>query len=217
MNKTITVKGIGRAAAKPDLVVLKMDLSTRKMKYEETMDFAAMRIESLTKTLEKVGFKKQDLKTINFDIDTVYESEKDQYGNYHHIFKGYKIRQSLKLEFDFDMKRLAETLTAVGECDSKPELSIRFSIKDISALNKEMLRSASVNARRKAEILCQASGAKLGNLISIDYNWGEVDIYSHTNYEMAEKCLTMSARRTIDIEPEDIDINDTVTFVWEIE
>lgn len=56
-------------------------------------------------------------------------------------------------------------------------------------------------------------------LLSIDYNWGELNVYSNTRYDMAEDCLVapMMARcAEIDIEPDDIDISDTATFVWEI-
>ena len=74
-----------------------------------------------------------------------------------------------------------------------------------------------MNAKRKAEILCEASGVKLGDLIAIDYNWGELDIYSHTRYDCCEDALyPMAASKAIDIDPDDIDVSDTATFVWEL-
>ena len=36
---------------------------------------------------------------------------------------------------------------------------------------------------KKAEILCEAASVTMGDLIAIDYNWGELDIYSHTRYD----------------------------------
>lgn len=51
----------------------------------------------------------------------------------------------------------------------------------------------------------------------MDYNWGELNIYSHTRYELAEDCMYDAAPMTaksIDIEPDD---SETATFVWEIE
>ena len=44
-------------------------------------------------------------------------------------------------------------------------------MKDATAINEEMLRSATANAKKKAEILCEASGVTMGDLIAIDYNW----------------------------------------------
>lgn len=52
----------------------------------------------------------------------------------------------------------------------------------------------------------------------IDYNWGELHLYSPTRYEMEADCLMKisAAPTTMDIEPDDIDVSDSVTFVWEI-
>lgn len=70
----------------------------------------------------------------------------------------------------------------------------------------------------KAEILTKASGVTLGELVSIDYNWGELHLYSPTRYEMEDDCLMKisAAPTAMDIEPDDIDVSDSVTFVWEI-
>lgn len=56
----------------------------------------------------------------------------------------------------------------------------------------------------------------MGDLIAIDYNWGELDIYSHTRYDCCEDAMPMIGCKSIDIEPDDIDVSDTATFVWEI-
>ena len=69
--------------------------------------------------------------------------------------------------------------------------------------------------RNKAEILCKASGVTMGDLIAIDYNWGELDIYSHTRYDCCEDAMPLMAK-SIDIDPDDIDVSDTATFIWEI-
>ena len=62
-----------------------------------------------------------------------------------------------------------------------------------------------------------ASGVQLGDLISIDYNWGEFSIYSRTKYEVEDDLRFLDlAPTSVDIEPDDIDVSDTVTFVWQI-
>ncbi|MDY4511382.1 SIMPL domain-containing protein, partial [Streptococcus hyovaginalis] len=156
----------------------------------------------------------------NFNVDTDYDSYKDKQENYQRVFRGFVCRHQLKLSFDFDMKRLSQALAAIAKCLAQPELSISFTVKDATAVNEALLREATANAKRKAELLCEASGVKRGQLITIDYNWGELDIYSDTRYEMAEECLMEAASmmaRSIDIDPDDIDVRDTATFVWEIE
>ena len=53
-----------------------------------------------------------------------------------------------------------------------------------------------------------------------DYNWGELNVYSRTSYEV-EDCIqplmAMSKCAAPEIEPDDIDVSDTVAFTWEIQ
>lgn len=220
MPRTITVKGIGKVSTKPDFVVLSMKLEAKDMKYDKAMDMAAEQLSQLNESLVSIGFEKDAVKTTNFNVDTEYDSYKDKQGNYQRVFSGFKCRHQLKLSFDFDMTRLSQALAAIAKCLAQPELSIAFTVKDATAVNEALLREATVNAKRKAELLCEASGVKLGQLLTIDYNWGELNIYSDTRYDMAEDCMIDAApmmAKSIDIEPDDIDVSDTATFVWEIE
>ena len=218
MTKTITVKGTGAASAKPDLVVLSMTLESKHKDYAKAMELAAGHIQRLNDALCVVGFEKDSVKTTDFSVNTDYARVKEfRNETYEKVFRGYEVTHRLKLSFDFDMGRLAKALSAIAGCLSHPELSISFTVKDATALSEETLRSATINAKRKAEVLCAAAGATLGELISINYNWGELNIYSHTRYECCEEAMgPMIAGSAVDITPEDIDVKDTATFVWEI-
>ena len=218
MPRTITVKGMGNARTSPDYIVISMSLEAQNNDYDETMELAAKQIDYLNASLEKIGFEKKAVKTTNFNVHTDYDNVKDKNGNYKRVFNGYVCSHNLKVELDFDTKRLAQALSAISKCLAKPELTIRFTVKDPSAINKELLKSATINAKEKAEILCEASNVELGSLLSIDYNWGELNIYSHTDYSLAEDCMAMPMAKmsAIEIEPDDIDVSDTATFVWEI-
>ena len=171
MQRTITVKGIGNVSAAPNYVVISMSLEAQSMNYDETLELAAKKIEYLNSSLVEIGFEKKSVKTTNFNVRTDYDRVKDNNGNYKSIFSGYICNHRLKVEFDFDTRRLAQTLYAISKCLASPELSISFTVKDPTAVNSELLRSATINAKEKAKILCEASGVELGELLSIDYNW----------------------------------------------
>lgn len=214
--RTITVKGIGAVSVKPDLIVLRLSMETAEYEYDAAMKAAAEKIDFLNKALEAAGFEKKSAKTADFRVRADYDSLNDGKGNYTSVFMGYKCRHELKIEFDFDTKRLAKALSEISKCIAKPEISIDFTVKDSSAVSGELLKAAVKNAREKAEILCAASGAKLGGLLSIDYNWGELHLYSETDYDVEGKCMMLGAADDMDIEPEEIKARDTATFAWEI-
>ncbi len=217
MPRTITIKGIGRASVKPDMVVVSMTVEAKNKDYDRAMELAAGQIGRLRECVEAVGFAKEDLKTVNFNVRTDYKNVRDEFGGYAPKFDGYVVAHNLKLEFNFDKERLSHTISAVTHCSIKPGLAIAFTVGDQTAVQEEMLRDATENARKNAEILCMASEVSLGRLLSIDYNWGELSLRSNTRLGFSEEgeASPMMAR-SIDIEPEDIRVSDTVTFVWEI-
>ena len=218
--RTITVKGTGNVSARPDYIILSLNIETLSKTYDRAMSEATERIERLQGAAVRVGYRKEDLKTTSFDVQTRYENVKDRQGNYKREFAGYACSYRLKLAFDFDSKQLAKVISAIADCGAKPELSIAFTVRNPSAVSEKLLISATENARAKAEILCKASGSTLGQLLNIDYNWGELNVYSRTSYEV-EDCIqplmAMSKCAAPEIEPDDIDVSDTVAFTWEIQ
>ena len=216
MNRLITVKGTGNVSVKPDLIIITMNLESQQLEYDQTMQFAADSVNIITSAIESIGFDKKDLKTTSFNVRTHYESYRDKDNNYKSKFDGYVCEQGLKLEFDFEPKVMSDVLSAIAKTSVNPKLNIQFSVKDKDAVSEELLAQATENARKKAEILSKASGVDLGKLINIDYNWGELHLYSPTRYDMEDRCMVMESSYAPEIEPDDINASDTVTFVWEI-
>lgn len=218
MNRRITVKGTGHANVKPDLIVLKLELTTKHNYYEETMKNASKASQQLLEVTLLQGFDKDDLKTTDFKVDTVYHSYRDKNDNYQKRFAGYKCQQNFRLEFDLDFECLSQILTALMRSSVDPVFDIQFTVKDSASVSEELLRSAAKNAKEKAEILADASGIQLGNIINIDYNWARIDLYSQTVYQLSEEVTTLydSSNLSPHIVPEEINVSDTVTFVWEI-
>lgn len=216
MNRLITVKGIGKLSVKPDIIIITMNVESHQQDYDKTMEQAAESIKILQQAIQSAGFDKKDLKTTSLNIRTHYQSYHDQNNNYKQRFDGYRCEQGLKLEFDFDTELMSKVLNAIAQARIEPQLDIQFSVKNKSAVSEALLIDAAENARQKAEILTRVSGVELGELINIDYNWGELHLYSPTSYAMENKCLETTGSYAPDIEPDAIDVSDNVTFVWEI-
>lgn len=217
--RTITVKGVGTASTPPDYIEIFLDIKSNNLEYEVSVNDANHRVEVLQDVVENCGLAKKELKTLSFDVSTKYENVRDANGNYKSVFKGYECAYRMKLGFDFDSHQLSKVLTAISQNRSiKAELSVKFTVKNPASIKDELLRSAAENARHKAEILCAAMNAKLGELNVIDYNWGEINIYSRTTYkdDIEDCCYLTPLAATPEFEPDDIKSSDTATFIWEI-
>lgn len=219
MKRTITVKGVGSVSVRPDYITLTLSITEKNMDYEAAMDGAARRIARLEGAAAETGFEQGALKTLSFNVNTQYESVRDDNGSYQNVFAGYACLYRLKLAFGLDSERLAAVLSAIAASGAEPELNISFTVKDPAKVGEELLASAAANAREKAAALCRASGVGLGKLISISYSWDELSIVSPTRYELADCAMPLMAagkRCAPEIEPDDIDLRDTAAFVWEI-
>ncbi len=218
--RTITVKGVGTASTTPDYIEISMNIKSEDNDYEVAVNEANHRIEVLQSTIENCGLAKETLKTLSFEVSTKYENIRHANGTYTSVFKGYECVYRMKLGFDFDSQVLSKVLTAISQEHSiKAELSVKFTVKDPTAIKDELLRSAAENARHKAEILCTAMDAQLGVLNEIDYNWGEINIYSRTTFKESledDCCYLTPLAATPEFTPDDIKSSDTATFVWEI-
>ncbi len=215
--RTITVKGVGTASTKPDLIVISLDISEKAPEYAVSVNGANERIEKLQKAVTAVGFAREDLKTLSFNARTNYENYRDNDGTYKQKFAGYVCEYRLKLSMDFDNKRLSETLTAITNSGANAEQSIAFTVKDPEKVSARLLKAATENAREKAEVLCAASGVTLGELVNIDYNWSDITIRSASVYSQQLRTMDAVPKAAMpEFEPEDIKSSDTATFIWEI-
>jgi len=214
MDRTITVRGTGKVSLPPDQVEITLTLTAENKDYDGAMTRAADQLEALRAALTAIGHREKALKTTHFDVSTRYDYHHDSKGNATRIFLGYACTQNLRLVFPFDAARLGETLSAVSACAADPELNVRFTVADPSALSDALLRSAAESARQKAEVLAAASGVELGELVKVWYSWGDRDFASPTRFEAANGL--MRAKASMDFTPEDIDLTDQATFTWEI-
>lgn len=214
MENMITVKGIGNISVKPDLIIVTIHLESIDMDYQKMMEKATDSVKALEDAVMSVGFKKSDLKTTNFNIGTRYENFYDSNNKYINKFVGYVCEQDLKLEFDLDLDLLSNLIDAITKSMTDPKFNIQFTVKDKYAVTELLLVKATENARQKAEVLTKASKVTLGNIVSIDYDWKELNVTSLTRYNTDGALMAQAKSFAPNIEPDDINVSDTVTFTW---
>lgn len=216
--RTIRVTGKGSVSVKPDTTSLRISFEGLYKDYEETVRKSSEKTKVLREAIEKSGLPGEDLKTKDFSIDSEYESYRDHNDDYRRRFIGYKFHHRTEIQFPNDNKLLGRILYELSVCSVKVEFSIDYTVKDKDAVKREVLKRTVENSRLKAEIMTAAAGVKLGDVQSIDYSWGEIKIRTSPieMLQMSSKSILAEPSYDIDIEPDDIDVADTVTILWEI-
>ena len=218
-QRTICVTGKGTLKLRPDLTRLTLTLQGTDPDYGAVLKRSAEDTETLRGALLPLGFAGDALKTVQFNVDTLYEGYQDEKGVYRNRFVGYQFQHTLKLEFPIDNELLGRTLFALSHCGAAPEFRISYALFDPESAKNALLSQAVKDAEAKAEVLTAAAGVTRGALLRIDYSMGEPDLEVRPmrKMAMAANCdAECAGSYDMHIDPDDISVSDTVTVLWEI-
>ena len=219
MERTIRVTGKGKLAVKPDLIELTLSIKDIKKEYDELLKRSSSATNEVKELLEKIGFERKNIKTKSFDINIEYDSYRDKNDKWIEEFKGYSFIHKMKIEFEANNKMLGRVLYTLSKSTSYPSFSISYTVSNPEKYKNKLLEKAINNSKEKATVLANASGVKLGKILSIDYSWSELRI-SSSPFENKKWFFDEDSEESdyvIDVEIDDIDVTDTVTVIWDIE
>jgi len=220
-KRTIKVTGRGKLSVKPDTVRLIITQTERDKTYDDAIKASARQKKTLTDAIAGQGFMREDLKTLSFGVHAEYEGYEARDKSWKQRLVGYRYTHRMKLEFPIASGKLGSVLSALMECKGEPEFTIQYTLSDPEAAKNELLAKAVADSRTKAAVLTGAAGVSLGEIHFIDYSWAEVEfVTTPVNDIRPMRCESVgfakSAPISPDIEPNDIEVTDTVTVVWEI-
>ena len=213
--KTIRVTGTARLHLRPDVTVVTMTLQGAEPEYSAAINRASREADALRDVMERLSFNREDLKTLSFHVNTEYEGYEES-GVWKQRFAGYRFEHVLKASFDSDHERLGAVLTALANSAVRPMLQISYTLKDPDTAKTALLTAAVADAKEKAQILAEASGARLLALQSVEHTTGEPGFDGIPMHRL-DAPMAAKASIAMNIEPDVIAITDRVTCVWEME
>ncbi len=216
-KRLIRVSGKGRISAVPDLIRLPITLTGVKASYEEATELSTTTTDLLMAAFAEQGFRKADLKTTWFSVDSKYDGVHDERGEYRNIFIGYEFNHQLVIEFEADNTLISRALLALASSGTNAEFRVIYTLKNPEAAKNELLSEAIKDCKAKAEQLARAAGVRLGEITLIDYSWDDLPFSVEPMKSMRAMEDTYSEKMSLAINPEDITLEDTVRIVWTIE
>lgn len=212
--RTITVTGTGTLSVVPDTVRIVMTIKETEKEYDDTIEKSAKMTGQLKDSLRTLGFEKKDIKTLSFNINTEYESYQNEENIWKQRLVGYTFIHRMKLEFASDSQLTGKVLYILGHSELTPEFSIEYTVSDPEKSKNELLKKAVSDSKKKA------AGVSLGDILSINYSWTDIELVSRPVNSMLLSCSAMKRTEeevAIDIEPDEIRVTDSVTVVWGME
>lgn len=162
----LNVTGQASISVKPDRAIISYSINESKDSYNEAIDAMTNRIDELTQSLMKIGFKKEEIKTSNFNI-----RQNRKYRQGEHVGEEFIASQSLEVKFVHSNKRLLEVLNFTTSAKSTPNVSIAFDLSDDERdkVRAQLIRKAVADARGKADILAAETGYQIKGVKEINY------------------------------------------------
>lgn len=166
---SISITGEGKVTAIPDIANIQLGYSVEKKTVAEAQKDNTDKMNAMIEKLKK-DFKidAKDIQTASYYIYPQYD-----WNNNKQTLRAYQVSQNLNLKVR-DMGNVSKIIEAAGSIGLNQVGSLSFSIDDSEKLKQEARIEALAQAKEKAEALAEATGVKLGKIISFsEYSNGD--------------------------------------------
>ena len=162
---SISVVGNGQTSAPPDMAEIQVGVVSESPSATDATRANSQSMKQLLAQLTEQGIDKKDVQTAQFAVSPVYQQDGPRRGRSPNI-SGYRVTNLVTLRVR-NLDNLGAILDAVVQEGANTVSGIRFSIQQPEDLQDAARRLAVDDARRKASVLAEQAGTKLGRVLSI--------------------------------------------------
>lgn len=204
--RTLTVNGTGVVDVTPDLARIAIGVQTEGPEAAAAVSENSAQAQAIIAALADFGIAEEDIRTSSFNVFP--RQERDSEGNLTGIT--YVVQNTVQVTVR-ELDQFGEVLDAAVQAGANNISDIQFDVADRSALNAKALAAAVEDARARAEILADAAGVELVQVLSLD-SFGSSPVFAaqRVSLEFAEAA-------DIPIAPGQIQITVDVNVRYEIQ
>ena len=162
----LTVRGEALVTAVPDMARFTVGVEVQAPTADRAMRANSARTEAILKTLAELGIPARDVQTTQFSVYPVWNNRKGGSGQPLKI-TGFMASNSLQVRVR-DIARLGAVLDALIRAGGNRLQAVSFSHSDPEPLRDRARRKAVKEALRRARLLAEAAGVRLGPVLSLE-------------------------------------------------
>jgi uncharacterized protein YggE len=154
----------GEATVKrvPDRAWVQITAESRARSPREAQKLNADAMSSVMQKLKGAGLAADALQTRGYDLQPEYD-----YANGRQTLRGYVARNSVEVRVD-DLPRVGEIVDLAVTAGATSIGNVRFDLKDKAAAEREALRLAVEDARRRADAAAGGAGRKVERVVRVE-------------------------------------------------
>lgn len=161
--RSMSVNGIGTVTIVPDIATINIGVRSESEVVTDALDGNTSQANAIARVLKQLGIEDKDIQTSNFNI---YPSERYDPMTGQVEGRYYVVENTVNVTVR-DLSSLGQVLNAVVEAGANSIYGITFNVDDRSAAVAEARELAIQEAKAKAEVIAEAAGVQLGEIINI--------------------------------------------------
>ncbi len=162
MKRTVTVPGIGRVFAEPDMATVRLGVSVIGESAGSARSSAAKTMQAVLGAIDELGIARRDVRTELVSLNPVLDYQADGGPR----VTGYQLSNSVTITLR-DLARVGELIDAALGAGASTLDSLEFALADPEPVQKQARSLALDDARARAATLAKGAEATLGQVLSV--------------------------------------------------
>jgi len=158
----VVTTGEGVVKLAPDRLWVSMAAESRAKSPKEAQRANADAMKAVLDRVKTLGLPGDAIRTSGYDLQPEFD-----YNNGRQTLRGYVARNSVEVRVD-DITRAGDVLDAAVGSGATNVSGVRFDLKDRTAAEREALRDAVADARRRADSAAAGAGMKVDRVLRIE-------------------------------------------------
>lgn len=205
VKPVITVTGQAGVKVAPDMATLRIGVETLEATAAEAMEKNSAQMRRVQEALRAAGLKDRDLQTSGLSVQPEYSyPEKGE-----RVLQGYEASNGLNVQVR-DLEKLGGILDQVTRDGANDIGGLSFGLQESAKALDEARVAAVKDARRRAEMMAEAEGVKLGRVLEIREGSAPGPI------PMMRMAAAEALMSPAPIEAGEMEYSASVTVTWEL-
>jgi len=158
----VVTTGEGVVKLAPDRLWVSVAAESRAKSPKDAQRANADAMKTVLDRLKALGLPADAIRTSGYDLQPEFD-----YANGRQTLRGYVARNSIEVRVD-DIARAGDVLDAAVGSGATNVSGVRFDLKDRTSAEREALRSAVADARRRADSAAAGAGMKVDRVLRIE-------------------------------------------------
>jgi uncharacterized protein YggE len=159
---SIVTSGEGIVKRAPDRAFVTIAAESRAKTAAEAQRLNTDAMNAVLDRIKAAGIPPEAIQTTGYNLQPEFD-----YGNGRQTLRDYLARNQVQVRID-TLSKTGDVITAAVATGATSVSSVQFDLKDRDGVEREALRLAVTDARRRAEAAAAGAGVQLGGILRID-------------------------------------------------